>query len=98
MLGVIFSSFNFRMCLLRSALSTDFFLRKSPLWFLKRSLNAVSTIPKYFLSGSVGADTTALYTVLFVKHLLSKCYLALYLQLHAWLLEAARIIIFLWKQ
>ena len=38
---------------------------------MKRSLSEVSAIPKYFLSGVLGADTTALYTMLATKDLLS---------------------------
>ena len=68
-------------------LLTYFLWRKSLVWFLKRSLNEVSAITKYFLSGLLGADTTALYTMFAVKHLLSSEHSALFLQLHPWLLE-----------
>ena len=54
---------------------------------MKRSLNEVPAIPKYFLSGLLGADTTALYTMFAVKHLFSSGHSALFLQLHPWLLE-----------
>ena len=60
-LAVIFSSFNFHMYLESSVLLTYFLWQKSLVWFLKRSLNEVSEIPKYLLSGLLGSDTTALY-------------------------------------
>ena len=50
-------------------------------------LNEVSAIPKYFLSGLLGADTTALYPIFPVKHLLSRGHSALFLQFHPWMLE-----------
>ena len=68
-------------------LLTSFLWRKSLPWFLKQSLNKVSPIPKYFLSGLLGADTTALYTMFAVKHLLSSGDSTLFLQLHPRLLE-----------
>ena len=58
---------------------------------LKQSLNVVSAIIKYFLSGLVGADTTALYTIFAVKHLLPSGHSALFLQLHLCLLEVGWI-------
>ena len=61
--------------------------QKSFLWFLKRSLNEVSAIAKYFLRGLLGADATTLYIMFAVKHLLSSGHSALFLQLHPWLLE-----------
>ena len=60
-LAVIFSSFNFHIYLESSVLLTYFLWQKSLVWFLKRSLNEVSEIPKYLLSGLLGSDTTALY-------------------------------------
>ena len=39
------------------------------------------------LSGSLGADTTALYTMFIVKHLLSRGHSTLFLQVQSWLLE-----------
>ena len=48
--------------------------RKSLVWFLKRSLNEVSAIPKYFLSGLLDADTTALYTMFAVIYMLYYCF------------------------
>ena len=87
MVAIIFLSFNFNMYLESSVLLTYFLWRKSVMWFLKRSLNEVSAIPKYFLSGLLGADTAALYTMFAVKHLLSSGHSALFLQLHIWLLE-----------
>ena len=57
------------------------------MWFLKQSLNEVSAIPKYFLSDLLAVDTTALYAMFAVKHLLSSGHLTLFLQLHLWLLE-----------
>ena len=50
-----------------SVLLTYFLWQKSLMWFLKRSLNEVYAIPKYFLLGLLGADTTALYTVFAVS-------------------------------
>ena len=44
-------------------------------------------VSETILSGLLGADTTALYTMFAVKHLLSSGHLALFLQLHPWLLE-----------
>ena len=55
--------------------------------FLKQSLNEVLAIPKYFLSGLLGADTTAFYTMFAVEHLLLSGHSALFLQLQPWLLE-----------
>ena len=75
------------MYLESSVLLTHFLWRKSFVWFLKRSLNEVSAIPKLFLSGLLGADTTALYTMFAVKRLLSSGHSALFLLLHPWLLE-----------
>ena len=105
MLAVIFSSFNFQVYLQSSVLLTYFLWRNFLVRFLKRSLNEVSTIPKYFLSGLLGADTTALYTMFvvkltwtsLVKHLLSSGHLALFLQLHACLWEVGWIILQLWE-
>ena len=71
MLGVNFSSFNFHMFLESSVLLMYFLWRKSLVWFLKQSLNAVTVILKYFSSCLLGADTTTLYTMLAVKNLLS---------------------------
>ena len=65
--------------------------------FLKRSLNFVSEILKYFLSGLLSADTTALYTMFVVKRLLSSGHSALFLQLYLWLLEVRWIILRLWE-
>ena len=72
MLAVIFSSFNFHIYLESSVLLTYFLWRKFLVWFLKRSLNDVSAIPKYCLSGLLDA----LYTMFAVKHLLSSGYSA----------------------
>ena len=69
-------------------LLTYFLWQKSLVLFLKRSLNEIYAIPKYFLSGLLGADTTALYTMFAVKHLLSSRHSTLFLQLHPWLLES----------
>ena len=52
------------------------------MWFLKRSLNAVSAILKYFLSGLLGADATVLYTMIASKHLILNGHSALFLPLH----------------
>ena len=49
---------------------------------LNISLNEVFAIPKYFLSGLAGPDTTVLYTMSVVKHLLSSGHSTLFLQLH----------------
>ena len=68
-----------------SVLLTYFFWRKSFVWRLKHYLNLVSAIRKHFLSGLLGADITALYTMFAVKHLLSSVHSALFLQLHPWL-------------
>ena len=87
MVAVIFLSFNFHMYLESSVLLTYFLWPKFLLWFLKRSLNEVSAIRKYFLSGLLGVDTTALCTVFAVKDFLSIGHSALLLQLHPWLLE-----------
>ena len=46
---------------------TYFLQQKSLTWFLKRSLNEVSSIPKNFLSGLLSADTTTLYIMLAVR-------------------------------
>ena len=70
------------MYLESSVLLTYFLRRKSYVLFLKRSLNKVFSIPKYFLSGLLYADTTALYTIFAVKPLLSSGHLPLFLQLH----------------
>ena len=70
-------------------LLTYFLWRKSLVWFLKRSLNEVFAILKYFLSGLLCADNTALYTMFSVKHLLSSGYSAVFLQLHPWLLQVS---------
>ena len=75
------------MYLESSVLLTYLLWRKYLVWFLERSLNEVSAILKYFLSGLLGADTTALYTVFAVKHLLSSGHSPLFLRLHPWLLE-----------
>ena len=93
MLAVIFSSFNFHMSLESSVLLTYFLWRKSLVRFLKQYLNEVSAIPKYFLSGLLGADNTALYTMFAVKHLLSSGHSALFLQLHPYLSEVGWIIL-----
>ena len=50
-------------------------------------------IPKYFLSGLLGADITILYTMFAVKHLLSSRHSVLFLELHLWLLEVRWIIL-----
>ena len=52
-------------------------------------ISGVSSIPKYFLSGSLGADTTALCSMFAVKHLLLSKHLSLFLQLHPLLLEVS---------
>ena len=59
------------------------------LWrsLLSESLIVVSAVLKYFLSGLLGADTNALYTIFTIKHLLLSDHAALFLQLHPWLLE-----------
>ena len=75
------------MYLESSVLLTYFLRRKSLVWLLKRSLNEVSAISKYFLSGLPSADTTALYTMFAVQHLLSSEHSALFLNLHPRLLE-----------
>ena len=73
---------------LESSVPLMYFLwQKSVVLFLKRSLNEVSAIPKYFLSGLLGADTTVLYKIFAVKHLLSSGHSALLSQLHPWLLQ-----------
>ena len=92
-LAVIFSTFNFHMYLENSVLLTYLLVRKSLVWILKQSLNEVSAILKYFLSGLLGADTTVLYTMFVVKHLLLSGHLALFLQLHPWLLEFGWILL-----
>ena len=50
-----------------SVLLTYFLWQKPRMWFLKRSFSKVSAISKYFLSGSLGTDTTPLYTILAVR-------------------------------
>ena len=60
------------------------FVVKSSCVVSDRCLNEVSAIPKY-LSGLLGADTTALYTMIVVNYLLSTGPLA-------WLLEVGWII------
>ena len=76
------------MYLESSVLLTYFLWRKSLVFFLKRSLNEVSAIQKSFLSGLLCADTTALYTMFSIKHLLLMSgHSVLFLQLHLWLLE-----------
>ena len=87
MLAVIFSFFNLHMYSESSVLLTYFLQRKSLVWFLKRSLNGVSAILKYFLSGLLGPDTTAFYTMFAVKHLLSNGHSSVSTVLHSWLLE-----------
>ena len=47
----------------------------------------------YFLSGLLSANTTALYTMLAVKHLLSSGHSTLFLQLHPCLLDVGCIIL-----
>ena len=47
----------------------------------------ISAIPKYFLSGLLGAYTAALHAMFAVKHLLSSGHSALFLQLLPWLLK-----------
>ena len=86
-LSVLFSSFSVHMYLENSVLLTYFLWRKYLVWFQKRSLNEVSAIQKYCLSGLLSADTTALYTMFAVKYLLSSGHAALFLQLHSCLLE-----------
>ena len=69
---------------LESAVLLTYFLwQKCLVWFLKRSSNDVSAVPKFFLSGLLGA----LYAMFAVKHSLSSRYSALFLQLHLWLLD-----------
>ena len=70
MLAVIFSSFHSHMYFQKSLLLTYFLWQLSIARFLKRSLNDVSAILKYFLSGLLGADTTALYAMFVIKQLL----------------------------
>ena len=68
----------------KSSVLLSYFLwwKSQVAWFLKCSSNVVSLIPKYLLSGLLGADTAVLYTMLAVKILLSRDYLAMFLQLH----------------
>ena len=73
----------------RSVLLTYFWWQKSSLWFLKQSLNEGFLRLKYFFSGLLGADATALHTMFTVKHLLSSRHSALFLQMHPWLLEVS---------
>ena len=87
MLAVIFSSFSLHTYLESSVLLTYFLWRKTLVWFVKLYLNEVSAVMKYFLSGLLGADTTAFYTMFAVQHLLSSGHSALFLQLRPWLLE-----------
>ena len=54
---------------------------------VSESVIVVSAVLKYFLSGLLGADTNALYTIFTIKHLLLSDHAALFLQLHPWLLE-----------
>ena len=75
------------MYLESSVLLTYILWRKSLVLFLKQFLNEVSTIPKYLLFALSGADTTSLYAMFTVKHLLSSGHSALFLQLHPWLFE-----------
>ena len=75
------------MYLESSLLLTYFLWRNSLVWFLKQTLNEVSEIPKFLLSGLLDAKTTALNTMFVVKHLLSSGHSALFLQLHPWLSE-----------
>ena len=93
-----FFIFQFPYVFIRISAVNKFFCRRSLVWFLKRSINTVSAIPKYFLSVLLGVDTTAFYTGFSVKHLLSKGHSALFLKLNPWLLEVAWIIIWLWEQ
>ena len=60
MLGAIFSTFNFYMCLESSVLLMYFLRWKFLVFFLKPTLHIVSAIPKNFLSSLHGAYTTAL--------------------------------------
>ena len=84
MLGVIFSSFNFYIYF-ESSVLLMYFLWRNPLRGL--SLNVISAIPKYILSGLLDADNTVLYTMLAVKHLLSSR------KFHGWLSEVGWIIL-----
>ena len=84
------------MYLESSVLLTYILWRKSLVLFLKQFLNEVSTIPKYLLFALSGADTTSLYAMFTVKHLLSSGHSALFLQLHPWLFEVGWIILRLW--
>ena len=72
MLDVIFSSINLYMYLESSVLLTYILWRKCLAGFMKRSLNLVSAIPKYYLSGLLGSDTTDLYSMFAVKLLIIK--------------------------
>ena len=60
-------------------------------------IRKASTIPKYFMPGFLGDDTTALYTMFAVKHLLSSRHSAPFLTLHPHLLEVSWIILPLWE-
>ena len=97
MLTVICLSFNFRMYLESSVQSTYFLWWKFLVCFLKRSLNFVSEILKYFLSGLLSADATAFHTMFVVKRLLSSGHSALFPQLYLWLLEVGWIILRMWE-
>lgn len=60
-----------------SMLLTNFFEAEKSC--VKRWLNAVSAIPKYFLSGLLGADAAALYTIFPNKYLLPSVHFSLFL-------------------
>ena len=67
--------------------------RKQWTFSFKKKLNYGAKILNFgmselrLLSGSLGADTTALYTMFIVKHLLSRGHSTLFLQVQSWLLE-----------
>ena len=71
-------------------LLTYFLWQKSVAWLLRPSLNLISTIQKHFLATLLGADTTALYTMFAVEHLLSSEHSAFFL--YGW------IVLWLWEE
>ena len=84
MLGFSFSSFNFHTYLGSSVLLTYLLWRKSYVFFLEPTLNAVAFNSLYCL---LDFDTTTLYTMFPVKNLFSSLYSALFLQLNLCLLD-----------
>ena len=72
---------------LRKFTALNIFIAEISCLVSETSSNVLSAIPKYFLSGLLGDETTALYPINSVKHILLSGHLTLFLQMHSWLLE-----------